>query len=154
MTNRSPTTTFLATIALSSLLALTAGTAAAAPSCQPHIHDGWVRITPGGMGMLAGYARIENPCHDAAALTGVRSATFADVSLHETTVVGGISRMRPVPRLALAPGRVVTLQPGGLHLMLMQPTHALKAGEHVVIDFALEDGRTLSADFILRAMTP
>jgi copper(I)-binding protein len=111
-------------------------------------------MTPGGMGMLAGYARIENPCHDPAALTGARSAAFADVSLHETTIVDGVSRMRPVPRLALAPGRVVTMQPGGLHLMLMQPTDALKAGDHVAIDFTLDDGRTLSGDFVLRAMTP
>ena len=144
---------FLATAALL-LLALVSAAASAAPTCQPQVRDGWIRMTPGGMGMLAGYARLDNPCPSPVIVTGARSTAFADVSLHETRIVDAVSRMRPVPRLALAPGQRVELAPGGLHLMLMQPMRALKAGDHVAIDFAVENGRTLSGDFVLRPMTP
>ena len=143
-----------ARIALLSALALFSATSAAAPSCQPRISAGWIRLTPGGMDMLAGYGRIENPCQTPATVTGASSRDFADVSLHASSVAAGMSRMRPVPRLALEPGRTVAMEPGGLHLMLMQPTRVLKAGDELSIDFTLADGRRLSGDFRVRAMTP
>jgi periplasmic copper chaperone A len=144
---------FLLAAALS-LLAMASAAASAAPTCQPHVRDGWIRMTPGGMGMLAGYARLDNPCRSQVVVTGARSTAFADVSLHETRIVDAVSRMRPVPRLALAPGQRVDLAPGGLHLMLMQPTGALAAGDHIAITFNLADGRRVSGDFVLRPMTP
>ena len=79
------------------------------------------------------------------------SPAFADVSLHETRVENGISRMRALPALPVAAHGSVAFAPGSLHLMLMDPTKPLKAGDQVSIDFTLRDGRRIPGHFESRA---
>jgi copper(I)-binding protein len=58
--------------------------------------------------------------------------------------------MRPVPELRIGPDAAAVLKPGGLHLMLMQPTTPLKAGSRIAVEFELQDGRRLLGEFELR----
>lgn len=132
------------------VLASTAFSSVRAGECTPRISDGWVRLPPVEMPMMAGFGRIENDCATAATIVGVRSSAFGDVSLHETTVVDGVSRMRALPRLDIAAGASATLQPGGLHLMLMQPVRPLAEGEAVPVEFLLEGGGVVSGSFEVR----
>lgn len=127
-----------------------AAPAVTAAGCLPKVEAAWIRVPPAGLPMMAGYARISNPCKDPLAIVAASSAAFAETSLHETRVEGGISRMRATPVLRLAPGGSATLAPGGFHLMLMRPVKPLHAGERVVIEFTLEDGRRFSAPFDAR----
>jgi len=134
---------------LSSLLA---GNAVAA-DCLPTLQDGWIRVPPGGMQMmLAGYGRIENDCPGAVTIVGANSDAFADVSLHRTSLVAGVSRMRAVPELQVTANGAAVFAPGALHLMLMQPGKPLKPGDHVLVDFRLKDGRHFRGDFVVRPM--
>lgn len=123
---------------------------------MPGFHAGWIRAgraaTP--MMMMGGFGRIENDCEQATAVVAASSAQFEEVSLHRTTSEGGISRMRPVPRLEVAAGASVVLEPGGLHLMLMQPRQPLREGDTVSVTLELEDGRALPAELVLRASAP
>ncbi|HVI25188.1 MAG TPA: copper chaperone PCu(A)C [Xanthomonadaceae bacterium] len=128
-----------------------APSAAADGACLPEVREGWIRLTPGAMAMDAGFGRIVNPCATAAMVTGASSPAYADVSLHETTLEDGISRMRPVASLPVPAHGEAVLQPGGLHLMLMQPAGAREAGGTVEIAFRLEDGREVRGSFALRA---
>ncbi|MFL6592545.1 MAG: copper chaperone PCu(A)C [Luteimonas sp.] len=130
---------------------LLAGSAIAA-DCLPRVRDGWIRLAPVGVSipMLAGFGRIENPCAKSTVITGATSPSFADVSMHRTSVADGISRMRAVPVLTLAGNAGATLEPGGLHLMLMQPKAALKPGDIVRIVLQLQDGRQVGGDFVMR----
>jgi copper(I)-binding protein len=123
---------------------------ACARDCTPQVRDGWVRLPPPGMAMMAGFGRIENHCPASVTIVAASSAAFADTSLHETKIVDGISRMRPVPELRIAPDTAAVLKPGGLHLMLMQPTAPLKAGSRIAVEFQLQDGRRLLGEFELR----
>lgn len=107
-------------------------------------------MTPGNLPMMAGFGRIENRCPTPATIIKASSPAFADTSLHETRVVDGISRMRAMPELRIAPDDAAVLKPGGLHLMLMRPTAPLKAGSRVVVEFELQDGRKLLGEFELR----
>lgn len=118
--------------------------------CEPRLADGWVRLTPVAMPMSAGFGTIENPCAEPITVVAVSSPSFADVSLHETTLVDGISRMRPVEQLPVPAGGAVGLEPGGLHLMLTQPTAALVPGERVEVEFRLADGTTLRGQLQVR----
>ncbi len=132
------------------LLLCMASLQACARDCAPRLRDGWIRMTPGSMPMMAGFGRIENRCPTPATIVGASSPAFGDTSLHETRIVDGVSRMRAVPELRIAPDGAAVLKPGGLHLMLMQPTAPLKAGSKVAIEFRLQDGRTLLGEFELR----
>jgi len=111
-------------------------------------------MPPAGLPMMAGYARISNPCKAPLAIVGAHSAAFADTSLHETRVENGVSRMRATPALRLAPGGSAVLEPGGFHLMLMRPVQPLKPGDRVAVEFTLEDGRRFAASFEARPMAP
>ena len=119
------------------------------------VQDGWIRMPPGPRPMmLAGFGRIINGCATAQAVVAVRSPRFGDVSLHETQVVDGVSRMREVERLPVAPGGEAMLAPGGLHLMLTQPVAVLAEGERVPLVLVLADGREVAAELQVRRTAP
>lgn len=126
---------------------------AAEPACVT-LREGWVRLPPGAMPMAAGYGRIHNGCRSAVVVVGAGSKAFGDVSLHETTLVDGVSRMRAVERLPIAAGGSVALAPGGLHLMLMQPEIALKEGAQLPLRLSLEDGRKVDGSLQVRRTAP
>jgi copper(I)-binding protein len=132
------------------LAAVAALPPAQARGCEAKVKEGWVRLPPVSMPMMAGFGRIENPCAGPVTIVGASSPAFGDVSLHETRVVEGVSRMRHLPELRIAPEGAAILKPGGLHLMLMQPRAALKEGSKVVIEFALKDGGVLRGEFVVR----
>lgn len=127
-----------------------ASTVAPAADCVPQVREGWLRMPPMQMPMLAGFGRIENPCAMPVTVVGASSAAFGEVSLHETRVVDGVSRMRAMPELRIAPGGSAVLKPGGLHLMLMQPSAALKPGSKVAVEFTLKDGGKVLGEFVVK----
>lgn len=138
------------------LLAVCASGAAAqtpAPACVT-IDNGWVRLPPGPMPMTAGYARIRNDCHDEVVVVGAVSRAFAEVSLHETRQVDDVSRMREITRLPVPAGKVVELEPGGLHLMLMRPEVALTEGAQLPLRLSLADGRKVDGRLQVRRQAP
>jgi copper(I)-binding protein len=119
------------------------------------VQDGWVRLSPVPRPiMLAGFGRIINGCTTAQVVVAARSPRFGDVSLHETQVVDGVSRMREVERLPVAPGAEAVLAPGGLHLMLMQPDAVMAEGEQVPLVLVLADGREVAAELQVRRTAP
>ncbi len=123
----------------------------AARECRPQVQEGWVRMPPTKtMPMMAGFGRIVNRCATPVNIMSARSPSFGSVELHETRVVDGVSRMRAVPELRLPPDGSAVFKPGGMHLMLMQPGAALKAGSKIVIEFKLAGGGTLLGEFELR----
>ena len=123
---------------------------ACARDCAPQVREGWVRLIPGGMPMQAGFGRIENPCPMPVTIVAAQSPAYGSVELHESRIVNGVSRMRAVPELRIAPEASAVLKPGGLHLMLMQPHKPLKAGSKVAIEFELQGGGVLRGEFIVR----
>jgi len=147
-------------LALAALLAAAwmNGAAAKSPApakaCAAQVRDGWVRLPPMQMPMMAGFARIENRCAQPVIIVGVKSAAFADASLHETRIVDGVSKMRALPELRIAPDGAAVLKPGGMHLMLMQAHAPLKPGSRVAIEFALKDGGSLLGEFEVRKAAP
>lgn len=140
--------TILLALLLTPTIAL-AGRGAAA--CTPTVADGWVRMAP-GMPMAAAFAVLRNPCARTVEVVGTSSPAFGDVSLHETRIEGGMSRMRAVERVAVPAGGTVELRPGGLHVMLMAPRGTPAA--RVRVEFLLADGRRVAADLPVRATAP
>lgn len=100
----------------------------------------WVRALPPGMGMTAGFGTLVNSGDEPLEITAFTSPQFAEVSLHRTETVDGVSRMREVPTLRVEADASVQLAPGGYHLMLMQPTGPLATGQTVTVRMATADG--------------
>jgi hypothetical protein len=73
-----------------------------------------------------------------AALVSAASPVSKMTEVHETSMEGGVMRMRPLARLALPAGKTVELKPGGYHIMLMDLAKPLKAGDLVTITLVIE----------------
>ena len=123
--------------------------AQAAPSPCVRLDGGWIRF-PAMAHMAGGFGRIDNACKADVAVTAVRSPAFKDVSLHETTLVDGVSRMRAIERLPVAAGKDVELKPGGLHLMLMDGTGPWREGQRVPLSLVLSDGTEVQGELVVR----
>ena len=128
---------------------LVSGSALAGDSACVRVSEGWIRF-PAMAHMAGGFGRIDNACKADVAVVSVRSAAFAEVSLHETTQVDGVSRMREVERLPLASGKGAELKPGGLHLMLMGGKAALQEGQRVPLLLGLSDGSEVRGELVVR----
>ena len=134
-------------LALCIVLAACAGTTDA----PLRVSDAWLRALPDGITSTAGYLTIENDSGAQRTLTGVTSPQFGRVELHETRLENGVARMRPVDALVLPPGERVTLAPGGLHLMLLDPVSPLAAGGHATLRLQLDDGWLVEVEAEVRA---
>jgi copper(I)-binding protein len=66
----------------------------------------WVRALPPGMGMTAGFGTLINSGAEPIEITAFSSPQFAEVSLHRTEIVDGVSRMREVPDCGSRPETV------------------------------------------------
>ncbi len=106
--------------------------------------DAWVRATPPGAEVTAGFGRLVNQSGVPLEITVYTSPAYFDVSLHQTVLEDGVSRMREVPVLTIPPGGKVELAPGGYHLMLMNPTQAASPRDRLVLHIQETGGQRYS----------
>lgn len=101
--------------------------------------------------MQAGYATLKNTGDAPISVLTVQSDAFRRSSIHETVIERGVSKMRELPRVDLAPGATIEMKPGGPHLMLGEPRHAIVAGDKIAIVFLLADGTRVETNFAVTA---
>ena len=83
-------------------------------------------------------------------IIAIRSDAFASVEIHQTITQDGMMRMEPVPTLKIEPDSTVQLVPGGLHLMMMNPTNPTKPGDSLKIVIELDDGSTQDLNMLVK----
>jgi len=115
-----------------------------------NITQAWVREAPPTSAVNAAYMHIANPTAQEHAIIGASSPQFDVVEMHRTEIVDGMARMLPQERLVVPAKGNVSLEPNGLHLMLIQAKQPVKAGDHVEINLRLEGGGTQKLDAEVR----
>ena len=123
---------------------------AASEEAGVSVRDAWVRETPPGMTMMAGYMELRNNTSRPQVLVAARSSGFESVMIHRTTVKDGIAGMAHASQIELAANASLIFAPGGYHLMLMKPRRTLRAGDRVVINLEFRGGLVLPATFEVR----
>jgi copper(I)-binding protein len=108
------------------------------------VENPWVREAPPNAQALAGYARIKNVGKTKRVLVGVSSPSFERVEFHVTTFEGGMMRMKHLETLSLAPNEAMDFEPGGRHLMLINPKRRLKDGDKVPMTIVTKKGEEIS----------
>ncbi len=114
------------------------------------IRDAWIRESPPGVEMMAGYLSLRNDGTRQQVLIGASSAGFGEVMIHRTTEKDGMAGMVHASQIELPPNTSLAFAPGGLHLMLMKPTRALRAGDRVSINLEFRDGLVVPFAFEVR----
>ncbi len=114
------------------------------------VRDAWAR--PADSGATGGaYVSLANLDSAAITITGWRSDAAESTAMHETAVHDGMARMVPRDRMDIVRGCVLTMAPGGLHLMLTRLTRALHEGDTIRVTVSLADGREVVAPVVVRA---
>ena len=114
------------------------------------VRDAWIRETPPGMTMMAGYMELRNNTSRPQVLLAASSSAFQGVMIHRTIVKDGMAGMAHASQIELAPSASLVFAPGGYHLMLMTPKRALRAGDPVVINLEFRGGLVLPVAFEVR----
>ena len=116
------------------------------------VADPWVRAIPGAA-VAAAYMTLHNGGKEPVRVIGVRSALAGHAMIHETRLENGVSTMRPHEPLVIAPGASVTLEPGGLHVMLHDLAHPLAVDEQVPLELLLEGGGSVAVSARVRPLS-
>lgn len=123
-------------------------TAMAAPAVD--VEAPWVREAPPASTVLAAYMVVRNNGDTQYTITRIESPDFRDARIHRTVVDDGVAKMLPVEQLPVPVHGSVTLEPGGLHLMLFDPLRTLHEGDSVtlVIHVSTGDSVTVQAPVV------
>ena len=119
-------------------------------AAQLHLDQFWIRAMPPTQTMTAAYGLVSNRGNAPAVITGASSVLATDTTLHESRQTGDRMTMVPVTDLTLAPGEVLELKPGGLHLMLMGITAMPSAGAEVEICLLSVEDKTCGTAIVQR----
>ena len=113
---------------------------APAAAVELRVDEAWIRHLPPTVPVRAGYLTLFNPLARPVRIVAARSADFAAVEFHRSVMRDGSMSMQQLLELEVDPGTTLRLEPGGLHLMLMQPVAPGKTGETRRITLEYDDG--------------
>ena len=128
--------------------ALSAGFVQAEPVRQGdlEVDAAWARASIGTSRPGAAYFTVRNLGDEADRLTGLSSPVSAMPMLHQTTLSEGISRMAHVEAAEIPAGGELTLEPGDMHVMLMELTTPLKEGATFPLTLTFEAGGEITVE--------
>ncbi|MGA1371912.1 MAG: copper chaperone PCu(A)C [Pseudomonadales bacterium] len=136
---------------IAAALILFLGACGAAPDEAPtdsvlRVADARIRMPAEGMDMTAAYLTVRNETTTPFDIVGFESPITDRIELHTMTQDGDMMRMRRLDRITVAPGATLTLEPGGLHLMIFGLPTPLTVFHATLIG---ADGRTLPIEFAI-----
>ncbi|TCK02546.1 copper chaperone PCu(A)C [Marinobacterium mangrovicola] len=104
------------------------------------IDGAYARAIPPGQPNSAAFMQITNNGTAAVTLTGAKTSVASVAELHNHIQDEGVMRMRRVDGIELPAGETVSLQPGGLHVMLIGLEKNLAEGDSVDLTLEFSDG--------------
>ena len=113
-----------------------AASAISAQTGQLEVDNAWARATPGKSAIGAAYVTIHSPTADK--LVAASTPVAKKAELHTMSMSGMVMKMRPVASIDIPAGQAVTLQPGGLHIMLVGLAKPLKTGQTFPLTLTFE----------------
>ncbi len=118
-----------------------AQTAAPVRADQP-----WARATAPQQEIGAAYVTLTSPAGDR--LVGASSPLAGRAEVHSMRMDGTVMQMREVgDGLPLPAGQPVVLAPGGYHIMLVNLTRPLRAGESIPVQLRFQNAPPLDLQF-------
>lgn len=120
---------------------------------QVEISNSWVKSSEMSVvgGMTAIFGTITNNTSEDVTLIGAATAAANLVEVHEMAMSGGEMVMQQLEGGLLIPaGESVQLEPGGNHVMLMDLTQDVLAGDSLVVAFDLDGAEDLTLEVIAK----
>ena len=93
------------------------------------------------------YMTLKNDGQSDDILVGAKTDAAKTVELHETKMdENDVMRMQPVPNIPIPAGGSVTLQPGGLHVMLIDMQKELAPGDKISLTLTFEKAGPMTVE--------
>ena len=146
-------TRYISVGSLALLACITGASADGSKSLQ--VSGAWLRATPPGSTVAAGYFTLHNAGQRDLKIVGVETKLAKSAEIHQSFTRNGNEEMRPVEGgLAVKAGQSARLAPGGYHVMLMGLDHPLVAGGTGTVTLVLDDGTRLEVTAPIRSEAP
>ena len=97
------------------------------------IKNAWVRAAPSGSKIMAAYMIIGNQTSETITSSKIIANGFEKTEIHTSYVVDEISKMKKLNNLSIKGSESLVMEPGGLHLMLINPDEVPKRNSNVEI---------------------
>lgn len=111
------------------------------------IEDAWSRASIGTSRPGVAYMTLRNTGADPVVVTGLRTDLAMMPMIHVTTTdAQGVTRMSHMEAVEIAAGDTVALEPGGLHVMLMDLQRPMVEGESYTLSVIFADGAETTVD--------
>lgn len=98
----------------------------------------WARATPAGAKNGAAYVTLINNGNARDSLLRATTPVAEKVQFHSASEENGVSHMREMHAVEVAPGARVTFTPGGMHIMVMGLKQPLKEGQTFPLSLTFE----------------
>lgn len=120
------------------------------------VSDQWVKAIPdlAAAKMTGVFAKVKNTTDKPITIVSGKNSVSELTELHETVMVDGSMKMRPVAGgFTIEPGQTRELKPGGDHIMVMKMTKPLKVGDELTVTLMTKDNQTIEFKAMARPFT-
>ncbi len=112
----------------------------------------WARPSPPTVKNGVVYLQLKNRSNKPDRLVSVSTPVAERAELHKHQMMGNMAKMRPVEGIDISPGALVSLHPGGLHIMLFGLHAPLKAGQHFPLSLEFTHSGKVETEVDVRGM--
>lgn len=106
-------------------------------SAQSQVNDAWVRATVAGQPSSGAFMTLQADTDSK--LLSVQSPVAKLVQIHQSSMKDDVMSMQQVESVALPAGKLVSFDPHGYHIMLMDLTAQIKEGDTVPLTLTVEN---------------
>jgi len=106
----------------------------------------WARASAGQAPNGAAYMTLVNDGGEPDFLIEAASDVAERAELHSHTMKDGVMQMRPVEKIEVSPGDPTTLEPGGLHVMLIGLKAPLREDETFPLALTFKEAGTVTVE--------
>jgi copper(I)-binding protein len=130
------------------------GALAAGMADQITVVDPQVRMVPPGAMATAAFMTLKNGSDKDAKLIKADNSVSKVTELHTHLNEDGVMKMRQVPAIEIKARSETQLEPGGLHIMMIDLKGPLKEGAKVGLTLGFEDGSSKQVEAVVRKPMP
>ena len=127
---------------------------AAGAADQVSVSEPYVTLVPPGAMATAAYMTLKNGGDKDVKLVKADNNVSKVTELHTHLNEDGVMKMRHVPAIEIKARSEAVLQPGGLHVMMIDLKSPLKEGDKVALTLGFDDGSSKQVEAVVRKPMP
>ena len=116
------------------------------------VHESWARASIGSAPNSAAYMQLMTHGDQADKLIAVETPAAERAELHDHILDGDVARMQKIEAIDVKPGEPITLEPGGLHVMLMGVKDKLNEGDVLPLTLTFEKAGEVTLEVPIKGL--